>query len=294
MAKRWLNDGLTHLRSPTGKALRPFTDFGALEIAEQPWNRSIWMTPAQQLFLVADTDEFWRWNAPIVNLRKGANHIPVTLKKFVQLDTLRLEPVPPLSLSISGETATNLPERYRSVFYADEPIRLRLTLQPFNSSPVPRPIRLVVRIRNYMDEEVWVRVFEGAEGTRDGTTEWILPPQLRDTGIFLLEAKVETPDGVLRRTFHFLRLPKLERPRLLARRSQLEQAKGQIDRYPQLFAHYSAWLKEHLSEPSVLPVSLLRSEFTPALLPEQQRLFEQGGWRRYDFAGGSSLYNLQR
>lgn len=73
-----------------------------------------------------------------------------------------------------------------------------------------------------MDEEVWVRMFEGAEGTRDGTTEWILQPQLRDTGIFLLEAKVETPDGVLRRTFYFLRLPKLERPRLLARRSQLE------------------------------------------------------------------------
>jgi len=64
----------------------------------------------------------------------------------------------------------------------------------------------------------------------------------------------------------------------------LERAKGVIARYPQLFARYFAWLKEHLSEPNMLPVSLARSEFTAALPPEQQRLSEKGGWRRYDFA----------
>ncbi|MFN4180713.1 MAG: hypothetical protein ACK4I8_10400, partial [Armatimonadota bacterium] len=52
----------------------------------------------------------------------------------------------------------------------------------------------------------------------------------------------------------------------------------------QLFARYFAWLKEHLSEPSMLPVSLLSSEFTLALPPEQQKFSRQGGWRRYDFA----------
>lgn len=268
------------------QGIAPVIDFGALKIADQPWQKGIWMTPDQQLFLVADTDEFWQWNAPIISLRKGINRIPVTLQRFVHLDALRIEPVPPFSLQIVGETVANLPERYRAVFYADEPIRLRLTLLTLTrpSSPVPRPIRLVVRIRNYMGEEVWVRMFEGAKGTGDGTNEWVLQPQLRGTGIFTLEAKVETPDGVLRRTFYFLRLPKLERPRLLARRSQLEQAKGQIARYPRLFARYFAWLKEHLSEPNMLPVSLLRSEFTPVLPPEQKKLSEQGGWRRYDFA----------
>jgi len=281
--ERWIDTSAITDR----QGVAPVVDFGALKIADQPWNRGIWITPDQQLFLVADTDEFWQWNAPIINLRKGLNRIPVTLQKFVQLDALRVEPVPSLSLHIVGETAVNLPKRYRAVFYADEPIRLRLTLQSTRpSSPIPRPVRLVVRIRNYMGEEVWVRELGGTRGTGQGTRvmEWVIEPRLRETGIFLVEAKAETPDGTIRRNFYFLRLPKLERPRLLTRRAQLERAKGVIARYPNLFARYFAWLKEHLSEPGMLPISLLRGEFTAALPPEQQKLSEKGGWRRYDFA----------
>ncbi|MFA0750545.1 MAG: hypothetical protein SLRJCFUN_000948 [Candidatus Fervidibacter sp.] len=281
LSDRWIDTSAITDR----QGVAPVVDFGALKIADQPWNRGIWMTPDQQLFLVADTDEFWQWNAPVINLRKGLNRIPVTLQKFVQLDALRVEPVPSLSLRIIGETAANLPERYRAVFYADEPVRLRLTLQPTRpSSPVPRPVRLVVRIRNYMGEEVWVREKNGTREEGRGTVEWVIEPKLRETGIFLVEAKAETPEGTVRRNFYFLRLPKLERPRLLTRRNHLERAKAVMARYPQLFARYFAWLKEHLSEPSILPVSLLRSEFVAALPPEQQKLSNQGGWRRYDFA----------
>ncbi|MCS7265789.1 MAG: hypothetical protein NZ805_13260, partial [Armatimonadetes bacterium] len=264
------------------QGVAPVIDFGALKIADQPWHRSIWMTPDQQLLLIADTDEFWHWNAPIVNLRKGLNHIPVTMQKFVQLDALRVEPIPPLLLEIVGETTANLPERYRAVFYADEPIRLRVTLRPTNSHPNLRLIRLVFRIRNYMGEEVWLRVFKETGNSKEWT--WVLQPSLRDTGIFELEVKAETNEGSLKRTFYFLRLPKLERPRLLARRSQIERAKFEMARYPRLFARYFAWLKEHLSEPNILPVSLQRSQFTAKLPPEQQNLSQRGGWRRYDFA----------
>ncbi len=272
------------------QGVAPIVDFGALKIADQPWNRGIWMSPDQHLFLVADTDEFWRWNAPVISLRRGLNRIPVTLKRFVQLDALKFEPVPPFDLQIIGEPSVNVPERYRAVFYADEPIRLRLTLQPTTRTlyPAPRTIRLVVRIYNYMGEEVWVRVFNGAwdkgQRARDGSAEWVIEPRLRETGIFRLEVRVETPEGKVRRTFYFLKLPKLERPRLLARKQQIELARSQIARYPNLFTRYFAWLKEHLSEPHILPVSLVRSEFTAALPPEQQKLSERGGWRRYDFA----------
>ncbi len=280
VSERWIDTSA--ITDQQGVA--PVIDFGAVKIANQPWNRGIWISPDQQLFLVADTDEFWKWNAPIVNLRKGLNRIPIALRKFAQLDALRVEPIPSFSLHIVGETAANLPERYRAVFYADEPVRLRITLQPLTppSSPVLRPVRLVVRIRNYMGEEVWVRVFEGTEFKGQGT--WVLQPQLRDTGIFEVEARAETQDGTLKQTFYFLRLPKLERPRLLARRPQIERARIEMARYPQLFARYFAWLKEHLNEPNMLPVSLLRSEFTAVLPTEQQRFSERGGWRRYDFA----------
>jgi DNA-binding beta-propeller fold protein YncE len=302
VGERWIDTSV--ITDQQGTA--PVVDFGAIKIADQPWNRGIWMSPDQHLFLVADTDEFWRWNAPVINLKKGLNQIPVTLKKFVQLDALKIEPVPPFNLQIIGELPVNVPERYRAVFYADEPICLRLTLQPTTrtSHSALGTVRLVIRIYNYMDEEVWVRVFNGkwdtGQGTRDSSAEWLIEPRLRETGIFRLEARVETAQrdkgttdnrttgsgtmGEIRRTFYFLKLPKLERPRLLARKQQFELARAQIARYPSLFARYFAWLKEHLSEPHMLPISLVRSEFTAALPPEQQKLSEKGGWRRYDFA----------
>jgi DNA-binding beta-propeller fold protein YncE len=301
VSERWIDTSVV----TDQQGVAPVVDFGALKIADQPWNRGIWMSPDQHLFLVADTDEFWRWNAPVISLNKGLNRIPVTLKRFVQLDALKFEPVPPFDLQIVGEPLVNVPERYRTVFYADEPIRFRLTLQSTTRPPSlsPRPVRLVIRIYN-MGEEVWVRTFNGTwgkgQGAGNGLAEWVIEPRLRETGIFRLEARAEmvqkgngTTDnrttgqqitGEVRRTLYFLRLPKLERPRLLARKSQLELARSQIARYPNLFARYFAWLKEHLSEPHMLPVSLVRSEFTAALPPEQQKLSQAGGWRRYDFA----------
>lgn len=143
------------------QGVAPVIDFGALKIADQPWQKGIWMTPDQQLFLVADTDEFWQWNAPVISLRKGINRIPVTLQRFVQLDALRIEPVPPFSLQIIGETTTDIPERYRAVFYADEPIRLRLTLLPLTrpSSPVPS-------VWLFASETTWAKRF-GCECLRE-------------------------------------------------------------------------------------------------------------------------------
>lgn len=266
------------------QGVAPVVDFGAVKIADQPWHRGIWMTPDQHLFLIADTEEFWRWNAPVLSLRSGINTIPVTLKKFVQLDALRLEPVPPLELKVTGESPVNVPERYRAVFYADEPTRFRLILNLPPHTSFTYPVRLVIRIRNYMGEEVWVRVLKGVKSKGQRIQEWAIEPKLKGTGIFLLEARAETPYGATRCNFYFLKLPKMERPRLLARKAQFELARSQITRYPNLFSRYFTWLKKHLNEPHMLPVSLVRSEFTAVLPPEQQKMPERGGWRRYDFA----------
>lgn len=280
LREQWLDT--SEITDAAGTA--PVVEFGALKIADQPWNRSIWMTPDQHLFLIADTDEFWRWNAPVISLKAGINSIPVTLQRFVQLDDLRLEQVPPIDIQVMGEPTVEIPERYRAVFYADEPVRLRVNVRSQGSGLLP--VRLVTRIYNYMGEEVWVRVFEGT-----GQRVLLLEPKLRETGIFRLEVKAETPDGTAQRSFYFLRLPKLERPRLLARRTQLDFAKAQISRYPNLFSRYFDWLKESLSEPGMLPVSLVSSEFGAALPPEQQKLSSGGVWRRYDF--GWRLIALQ-
>ena len=279
VAERWIDT--SPVTDTQGAA--PVVDCGAVQIADQPFQRGIWMTPDQHLFLVADTDEFWQWNAPILTLRKGRNEISVNLQKFVQLDALRVEPVPSLDLRIVGEPSVPVPEKFRAVFYADEPIRFLVALRRSPTFALrPLPVRLVVRIRNYMGEEVWVRAFELRVADRQ---EVALQPVLRDTGIFQLTVRAETPEGVAWRRFYFLRLPKLERPRLLARRAQLERARAQLQRYPNLFHRYFAWLREQLSaDPHFIPVSLQKSEFTAVLPPEQQKLSERGGWRRYDFA----------
>jgi hypothetical protein len=54
---------------------------------------------------------------------------------------------------------------------------------------------LVIRIYNYMGEEVWVRTFNGTrdkgQGAGNGSAEWVIEPRLRETGIFRLEARAE-------------------------------------------------------------------------------------------------------
>ncbi|HID07762.1 MAG TPA: hypothetical protein EYP10_11525, partial [Armatimonadetes bacterium] len=118
--------------------LTPLDKPGTVTIAlddgpEYHWRREIWMTPKQGILLVNETDEFWRWNAPVFSLPAGEHVIRVrAYSGYAQLDGLRIRRTLKgrLRMRIYGHQPMEmLPMRYRSVFYYDEPVELRVELK---------------------------------------------------------------------------------------------------------------------------------------------------------------------
>ena len=278
-AERWVDVSMVTDTPGAG----PVVDWGALAIGGQPWHRDVWMNPEQMIFLVAESPEFWSWNAPVLRFENGSGSFLVEMKTAVQLDALRLEPVAPVGLEIVGLAPAEVPARYRAVFYAEEPVRLKLSLYLLESG-ISLKGELAVRVFNYIDEQVWTDRWEEHFGGQQRRSERILELPLSQTGVFRLEAEFRSSAGKAEKTFYFLQMPRLERPRLLARPAQWAEAKKIMAKYPHLFQRYFQWLAEQMQTAGFLPTSLLREEFLSSLPPEQKKLANQGGWRRYDLA----------
>lgn len=279
-------------------AAEPLTDLdepGAITVSVDggpsfPWRRELWMTPDEEQLLVADSEEFWRWNAPTFALPPGRHILEVKAHSpFVQLDALRvartLEGWADLKLTGCPPQAELLPERYRSLFYDQEPVRFQVTVR--NRRPEPQRFRLDYEVRNYLGEKVGETgdtgslVFLGKPGEEE--TGWIHLP-LRETGTFTLTVTLSSPHGQLVRTCRFLRVPKLEHPRLLFRREDIPAIRARIREHGRLFQRYFAWLRRQCDEEGFLPAGLLKSTFLPQLPEAQKKLANQGGWRRYELA----------
>jgi len=216
------------------------------------------------------------------SLPAGAVHMALSGGAEPQLQ-IGLEPVAPVVLEITGLAPAEVPARYRAVFYAEEPVRLKLSLHLLESGMAFQG-ELAVHVFNSMDEYVWSNRWEEYLGGQQRRSERILELPLSQTGVYRLEAEFRSSAGKAEKTFYFLRMPRLERPRLLARPAQWAEAKKIMAKYPHLFQRYFQWLVEQMQTPGFLPTSLLRAEFLPSLPPEQKKLANQGGWRRYDLA----------
>jgi len=252
--------------------------------AEYPWRREIWMTPDQMQFLIAETDEFWRWNAPVFHLTPGKHHIRVkAYSPFVQIDALKAEMAAEgaVRMKVVGDPpgSESIPERYRSLFYHEEPVRFRLELE--NLTDGSQGINLNYEVRNYMDEVE-------ATGSMDLT---LMPGEsraqrikfdLKSWGIFTLLVTLNSPHGRMVEEHKFIRLPKLEHPRMLFRKEDIPGIKARIEKYPRLFKRYFEWLRRECERDGFLPAGIARSTFVPRLPEQQRKLPSQGGWRRYE------------
>ncbi|MBM4049584.1 MAG: DUF885 domain-containing protein, partial [Planctomycetes bacterium] len=254
------------------------------------------MTPDQNLFLVNESDEFWRWNAPTFSVGPGQHVLKVKAHSpFAQLDGLVV------SRSLAGHVALEFKPPSDSpsqhwLFYDHEPVFLTAELS--NRRNDPQTVRLSYSLRNYMDEEVAAgqRVVTlgpnrvHAEGLEPGLG-WAerpsgQPSHLRDYGIFHLTVTAQSEDGVTARELRFLRLPKLEHPRLLFRKDEVADIRARMAKYPKVFERYAAWLRRECEQGDFLPKGLAGA----ALLPMTQyrdlfRISSQArAWREYDLA----------
>jgi DNA-binding beta-propeller fold protein YncE len=263
---------------------------------EYDWTAGLWMTPDAEALLVNDSEEYWQWNALAFAVQPGRHYLQVRLRSpYVRLDALQvaLTPADWLKISLTPEpqkvhAQVPLPS-YQGLFYYNEPVEF--TLEATNTAPVAKPVRLSCQLRNYMDELVASQELR-LQVPPERSVARTLRFQPQDFGRFTLTIQARTADGELSKIVRFVRLAKLEHPRLLLRPEDLPAARARMAQYPNLYRRYVDWLRRMVPRGGkwpdrFLPPGLTRREMGAAA-PDQiasQAAREQAyGWRMYEAA----------
>lgn len=259
--QRWVDvTGVADPQAMPPRPISPGDQPGTITLAVDDgpaydWTRNIWLTPDQGVLLQNGTQEFWRWNAPTFTLPPGAHVLKVRAdSQYACLDGLEVtasragEP----SLALCPEPADNW-----WAFYHDEPVRFQAEIATPEDGPRKATLRYAVD--NYMGERV-------ADGERD----MALAPgrkcreqfelKLKDTGRFTLKATVRSLGQEVMKQWYFLRVPRLEHPRLLFRRDSMPQIRERIAQHPRLFERFAGYLHRRCSEVGFLPKGVTLAE----------------------------------
>jgi len=235
---------------------------------QYPWRKDVWLTE-QGIFLKNETEEFWRYNAPVFFLPPGQHTVKVWFHSpFAYLDALAVRKTlsPIVSIKISSQPSENY-----GVFYDKEPVVIRIELQ--NKSGKTLTGELNLQVKNYMNEVIETRKKQ-IEIPPHNLRTLFLYPRLKDWGRHILQLSLKGKEGETSSQFYFLRLPKLEHPRLLFRKEEIPEIQKRISQHPLLFERFASYLKEASKEPGFLPLSL-----------NANRAIKEGtAWRRYDLA----------
>ncbi|OGV67293.1 MAG: hypothetical protein A3K19_25590 [Lentisphaerae bacterium RIFOXYB12_FULL_65_16] len=242
------------------------------------WSRDLWLTPDNELFLVAGTDEFRRWNAVPFRLEAGRHRLSVQAhSRYACLDAIAVIPTLDGRLEVQllpeprdRHTAVPLPS-YHGVFYDQEPVQFTVELR--NTSQTPMLTNGGCEVRNFLGETVFSEklTINLAPGGEHHST---LAPVLNEWGVFSLRVTMASEHGTLERQCVFLRLPKLEHPRLLWRADEEAAIRARVAAHPRLFERYAQWLLRNHEAEDFLPSTLL------ARYPSESPYFDiLGKWR---------------
>ncbi|MFQ6096572.1 MAG: sugar-binding protein, partial [Armatimonadota bacterium] len=298
----WLD--VTSVADPWRGQQRPLTardEVGSITVSiddgpEYDWTRRRWMDPDSQMFLVSDSEEYWRHNAPTFSVNEGQHVLKVRMRRpHVRLDALRVRRSPENWLDVSvSPLPREVHERvelpgYQGMFYYDEPVGFEVRLA--NGGRAPRLVRLRTTVFNYMGEALkpqtaTVRLAPGQ------TVRKRLSVSAQDAGRFRMEVRALTDDGAMTKTVRFVRLPKLEHPRLLVRRDNLAEVMQRVEEHPRLFERYVQWLRRMTPRGGkwpdrFLPPGLTRQEMgaaAPDDMKDVRQREQRYGWRMYDAA----------
>jgi hypothetical protein len=261
---------------------------------EYDWARGTWMAPDSEVFLVNNSEEFWRYNAPILAAGPGQHELRVRAHSpFLRLDGIAVcrTPEPDLDLAI-------LPEpqgvhgrvsliSYHGVFYDAEPARFTVRLT--NRAARPTQAKVSYALTDHLDDTT--HPVGPAQAMLDAgeTTSWPLDLSGIGTGRFRLTVTVDTPSGRMAKEIRFLRMPKLEHPRLFYRREDLPAIQDRIARYPTLFRRYAEWLERMSDREGKFPERFLPPGMTAddcaSVAPEgtdPKGARDLCGWRNYE------------
>jgi len=259
------------------------------------WAAGRWIAPDSEMFLVNESEEFWRYNAPSLQVGPGRHVLRVKAhSQFARLDAVavRRSPEPELEVTLLPEPQEvhgKVPLiSYQGVFYDQEPVLF--TMSAVNRGNSAAMARVSFSLSNYLGEvsepiKPMVLQLAGAEVK---TLPISLSP--RDTGRFTLTVTVDSPGGQITREARFLRLPKLEHPRMFFRKEDVAAIKARIAQYPTLFSRYADWVERMSQKEGRFPERFLPPGMTaddcakvaPAEITNPDAARNLCGWRNYE------------
>jgi hypothetical protein len=226
---------------------------------ECDWENDVWFSPDYRSMLVRGTDEFDLWNGVRFALAPGKHVLKVTARsRYANLEGIqvkrtlastldvRFEPLPD---KVHGGIEAAVPS-YGGTFGADEPVSFNVKLA--NKTDRPLDLSAAWTVRDYEGKTV----LEGKDSfalAAGATAARPLALDLKECGRFTICMKLSSPDGEYEVYHRFLKLPKLDYPRLIARAQDAGPIQDRVKRYATLFGRYRDYLHRQSEKADFLP-----------------------------------------
>lgn len=255
------------------------------------WRRNIWSRPDDNLFLVYDTDEYWRWNAPAFGLKPGLHTLTLQAQEGdVHLDAVQIMPTADEAFDIRvrpepAEIHALVPGySYQGVFYDKEPVAFSIFVN--NYTRQTQAVTVALELTDYMGNRKPLPPLQAVAPAQKFVR---LPLTLTEVpfGRNTLSLRLLSSRGELHKEVHFVRLPKLVHPRLMFRAEDIPAIQERLQQYPRLFARYVDWLQRHSAKEGNWPERFLPSGLTAAGMakaapPSSKNPSQEWGWRMYE------------
>jgi len=262
---------------------------------EHNWAAGTWVGPDSELFLVNDSESFWRYNAASLRVGPGRHVLRVKANSsFARLDAVavRRSLEPDLEVALLPEPQQvhgRVPlASYQGVFYDKEPVQFTMRIANRREAPVRATVSFA--LANYLGETS--QPIPPASFSLDARGGRSVPITLnpKEMGRFTLTVTTDTPDGRLVREVRFLRLPKLEHPRMFFRKEDIPAIRARIAQRPNLFRRYGDWLERMSQQEGRFPQRFLPPGMTaddcakaaPAEIKSPDVARDLCGWRNYE------------
>jgi DNA-binding beta-propeller fold protein YncE len=263
---RWIDTSCVTDFHVTGNPalLMPGDEPGAVTLRvdngpEYDWENDVWFTPDYRMMLVRGTDEFDLWNGVRFTLAPGKHVLKVTARsRYANLEGIQVKRTlagaldvrfQPLPEKAHGGAEAAVPS-YGGTFGADEPMWFNVKIT--NKSDHPQDLRCEWTMKNYAGATASSGnyAFTVAAGA---TVVQPMKSDLKEPGRYTIRMKISSPDGEHEVYHRFVKLPKLDYPRLIARAEDTPQIQDRLKKYATLFGRYREYLRRQSEKADFVP-----------------------------------------
>ena len=232
--------------------------------------------PDSRMMLTRGSEEFDLWNGVRFSLPPGKHVLKVTShSKYANLEGLQVTRTlagvvsakfSPLTEDVQGKVTI---PGYGGVFLADEDAAFRVCFTNQAAADVNLKCRWTAL--DYRGKEALTGDFDLTAATGKETAHE-LKLDVKEPGRYVIRLKYSSPEGEHEVFHRFVKLPKLDYPRLVMRAEESQQVRDRIAKYPVMFQRYRDYLRRQSEKKDFMPVKFRGSW-------GQDQTLENAKWR---------------